>query len=142
MSRTRARLVREAAARGKYAPLYTHLSVRAGREWRATFAEIERILGFRLPPSARLHRPWWSNPGRGGGPQPRALAWSAAGWRTGSVDLEAETLVFSRIGRPTNRDRDPSSEQPPRRRFTVDDIFTPHDPGPTRMPRGVPTRGG
>ncbi len=48
--------------RGKYAPLYHHL-LSACREpkWRTTFAQIESVLGFRLPDSARRHRPWWSN---------------------------------------------------------------------------------
>ena len=31
------------------------------REWRPTFGKLKAILGVRLPDSARLHRPWWSN---------------------------------------------------------------------------------
>ncbi|MCZ0934648.1 MAG: hypothetical protein OXJ54_05640 [Gemmatimonadetes bacterium] len=46
------------------------------------------------------------------------------------MDLEAETLVFSRIVEPANRDPATSREKSPSRRYTVDDIFTPHDPGP------------
>ena len=58
MSVTRDQLVRDAAARGKYAPLYRHLlSACPVQEWRTTFGELEAILGFRLPDSARLHRP-------------------------------------------------------------------------------------
>ena len=53
----RERLLREVAARGKYAPLYRRLSASCGAEWRASFCEVEAILGFRLPDSARLHRP-------------------------------------------------------------------------------------
>ena len=64
------------------------------QEWCTTFGEIEAILGFRLPDSARLHRPWWSNSKKGNG-HSHALAWQAAGWRTRKVDLEAETLVFA-----------------------------------------------
>ena len=45
----RERLLREVAARGKYAPLYRHLSANCGAEWRASFCEVEAILGFRLP---------------------------------------------------------------------------------------------
>lgn len=96
MATDRERLIRKAAARGKYAPLYRHLlSLRPETEWRAGFAEVERVLGFRLPDSARLHRPWWANSRRGSG-HSHALAWQAAGWRTARVDLEAETLVFER----------------------------------------------
>ena len=96
MAVTRDQLVRNAAARGKYAPLYRHLlSARSKPEWRTTFGELEAILGFRLPDSARLHRPWWSNSKKSSG-HSHALAWQAAGWRTRTVDVEAETLVFER----------------------------------------------
>ena len=91
----RADLLRQAAERGKYAPLYRHLRVRFGREWRATFGEVEQILGFRLPDSARIHRPWWSNQGQRGG-HSHALAWEMAGWRTSQVDMAGETVVFVR----------------------------------------------
>ena len=97
MAAVRDRLVREAASRGKYAPLYRHLSARAGSRWQTSFAEIEAVLGFDLPDSARLYRPWWSNQKRDGG-HSHALAWQAAGWKTREVDLEAESLVFVRAG--------------------------------------------
>ena len=96
MSAARERLVQEAASRGKYAPLYRRLLATVGPEWRVSFAELEAILGFDLPNSARLYRPWWSNQKHGAG-HSHALAWSAAGWKTRSVDLEAETLVFERM---------------------------------------------
>ena len=96
MATNRERLMKEAAARGKYAPLHRHLlSLWPETEWRAGFDEVERVLGFRLPDSARLHRPWWANSRKGSG-HSHALAWQAAGWRTARVDLEAETLVFER----------------------------------------------
>lgn len=85
---------------GKYAPLYHHLSARRNEEWRASFGEIEAILGFRLPDSARRHRPWWANGGHG-----QAHAWLAAGWRTHSVDFGKETLVFERMA-PARPDPD------------------------------------
>ena len=114
----RERLLREAAARGKYAPLYRRLSASRGAEWRASFGEIEAILGFRLPVSARLHRPWWSNRKKGGG-HSHALAWQAAGWRTRSIDLEAETLVFERAASA------PAGVSPRKRRFDVDRDWPP-----------------
>ena len=93
------RMRRDAAARGKYAPLYRHLLAlpTAQAEWRAGFAEVEAVLGFRLPGSARLYRPWWANGGKASG-HSHALAWQAAGWRTAQVDLEAERLTFRRAG--------------------------------------------
>ena len=126
MSVTRDQLVRDAAARGKYAPLYRHLlSFRSEPEWQTTFGELEAILGFRLPDSARLHRPWWSNSKKGSG-HSHALAWQAAGWRTREVDIEAETLVFARWSASS------VSAGPPvrRRRFSIEEILPPHDPGP------------
>ena len=125
MTATRDQLIRDAAARGKYAPLYRHLlSAHPEPEWRTTFGEVEAILGFHLPDSARLHRPWWSNSKKGSG-HSHALAWQAAGWRTREVDLEAETLVFVR-GRASLS----SAGTPARRRFSIGEILPPHDPGP------------
>ena len=45
----------------KYDPLTSFLVAKAGREIRLSFAEIERILGFKLPKSAYEHEAWWSN---------------------------------------------------------------------------------
>ena len=90
---------RELAVRGKYQRLYTYLYGLQAREWRTSFGEIESILGFELPPSARLHRPWWANQSRGSG-HSHALAWSVAGWETADVDMESETLVLRRRRRP------------------------------------------
>ena len=81
------------AAHGKYRRLFMRLRSQPGREWRTTFKEIEEILGFHLPMSARLYRPWWANQKNGSG-HSHALAWTAAGWKTAEVDMEAETLVF------------------------------------------------
>ena len=87
---------RETASKGKYSRLLAHISKLDGQEWRTSFGEVESILGFRLPKSARLHRPWWANenPGRS---HTHALAWMSAGWKTAEVDLGAETLVFRRV---------------------------------------------
>ena len=83
------------APRGKYQPLYTHLCRLTTQEWKTTFGEIESIIGFTLPQSARLHRTWWSNRTEPGG-HGHALAWHAAGWETAEVNINAETLLFRR----------------------------------------------
>lgn len=85
---------RKMASRGKYRRLYNHLQSRPRREWQTTFQEIESILGFELPRSARLHRPWWSNQRNG---HSQACAWNSAGWETANVNLHSETLSL----RPT-----------------------------------------
>ena len=107
---------RQMAAKGKYQRLYTHLCGLATREWRATFSEIESIIGFGLPASARLHRPWWSNQSGGNG-HSQAMAWGAAGWETAEVDMEAETLLLRR--RPAVSAR----------RITLDEVWPVHSAG-------------
>ena len=86
---------RQMAARGKYQRLYTHLCGLTTPEWRTTFSEIESIIGFGLPASARLHRPWWSNQSGANG-HSQALAWGTAGWETAEVNMDAETLLLRR----------------------------------------------
>ena len=90
---------REMAIRGKYRRLYTHLRSRPAQRWRTTFREIESVLRFELPASARLHRPWWANQSGGNG-HSQALAWSIAGWETAEVDMFAETLLLRPRKRP------------------------------------------
>ena len=116
MSMDRGRQYRQMAARGKYQRLYTHLCGLATREWRAMFSEIETIIGFGLPASARLHRPWWSNQSGSSG-HSQAVAWGAAGWETAEVDMEAETLLLRR--RPTVSAR----------RVTLDEVWPVHSAG-------------
>jgi hypothetical protein len=57
-----------------------------------TFEEIERILGFRLPPSARKYPAWWSNHESS---HVQTRAWLTAGFQTGQVDIGGEKVVFS-----------------------------------------------
>ena len=92
---------REMVMRGKYNKLYTHLRSRPAELWRTTFREVELVLGFELPASARLHRPWWANQ-RGGNGHSQALAWSIAGWETADVNMAAETLSFKPGQRPVS----------------------------------------
>jgi hypothetical protein len=78
----------------KYSPLADYLK-RQGRERvPMTFAEIERITGTKLPPSAIKHRPWWSN-----NPKNSVLTkvWLDAGFASEQVDMAARKLVFRRI---------------------------------------------
>lgn len=99
---------RAMAIRGRYQRLYRHLGGLQVQEWRTSFGEIESIIGFELPASARLHRPWWANQRRGGG-HSQALAWGVAGWETAEVDMDAETLLF-RQKPPTPAPRLPLDE--------------------------------
>jgi hypothetical protein len=82
---------------GKYEPLATHLESASANEWSATFAQVEQVLGFPLPPSARKHREWWSN--QSGAGHSQARGWQDAGWQVWKVDLQEEKVIFRR--RPT-----------------------------------------
>ena len=93
MTTDRNQKYQDIASRTKYHRLYRHLCNLPFREWRTTFREIESIIGFELPASARIHRPWWANQ-RGSNGHSQALAWSVAGWETAEVDMDAETLLL------------------------------------------------
>lgn len=75
----------------KYDPLYDYLRDLPGREWYASFAQIEKILGDRLPDAASEHRSWWANDRT----HTQARAWLDAGWETSDVVL-GKKLTFIR----------------------------------------------
>ena len=102
----RKKILEKAAKRGKYAPIFFHLENLSKNEFPTTFEELETILGFDLPDSARIHRPWWANQGMRGG-HSHALTWEMAGWKTSQVDMEGEKLVFKKEDRPlTSTDKE------------------------------------
>jgi hypothetical protein len=81
----------------KYEPLQRHLGslpVGEKRVW-LTFRQLERIIGDKLPTSARKHRPWWANETTGSHVQ--AGAWRDVGWSVESIDIGAETVTFVRM---------------------------------------------
>lgn len=77
----------------KYEPLGFYLKKQEASLVPLTFAEIERIIGAELPPSAHHHRPWWSN-----NPSNNVMTkvWLEAGFETEQVDMAARKLVFHR----------------------------------------------
>jgi hypothetical protein len=93
---------------GKYEPLGQFLRNQRTPEVRLTFGDIERIVGARLPSSARKQRAWWSN-----NPDNSVMTkvWLAAGFRSEQVDMDGRKLVFRRVpaspSRPTERGRHP-----------------------------------
>jgi hypothetical protein len=80
----------------KYEPLSAFLKTQARDEIPMTFSEIEQIVGSKLPPSKR-NRAWWSN-----NPDNSVMtrAWLEAGYKTASVDIPGERLVFRRARNP------------------------------------------
>jgi hypothetical protein len=86
----------------KYEALGRRLKQTPGDRIRFSFRDIEGILGFSLPNSARAYAPWWANSGH-----VQAEAWMSAGWRTCQVDVPGEKVSFERVHRPsTSRDID------------------------------------
>lgn len=81
----------------KYEPLGRYLARTRKPEVVLRFSEIEKILGFDLPKSARRYAAWWSN---SEGSHVQAQAWLASGYHTEQVDLSGGKLVFARRERP------------------------------------------
>lgn len=76
-----------------YAPLTRHLAAQQADLVRLSFAEIETILGRKLPRSAATSRAFWSNNASN---NVMTRAWLAAGFQSEQVDLPGQMLVFRR----------------------------------------------
>ena len=83
-----------AVSSSKYQPLTAHLRSQRASRVPMSFAEIERVVGTKLPPSAGSHRAWWSN-----NPTNNVMtrAWLEAGFQSEQVDLDGRRLVFRRV---------------------------------------------
>ena len=81
----------------KYEPLGTYLRQQDRELVPMTFAEIERVTGVKLPPSASKHRPWWSNNAKN---SVMTKVWLDAGFESEQVDMEQRKLVFRRVRAP------------------------------------------
>lgn len=77
----------------KYNNLTEYLANREDPKWRASFGEIEEILGFPLPGSARTYQAWWANQGRS-----QSLGWQRASWKAADLDLQNEKVTFVYVG--------------------------------------------
>lgn len=89
----------------KYSPLTEHLASVPSDVVMMSFAEVEQVLGGKLPTSAQTHRAWWSN-----NPQNNVMtrAWLDAGFQSEQVDLTGGKLVFRRVGGKHGRTQLPS----------------------------------
>ena len=79
----------------KYDLFRKYLETRRTEQVPLAFAEIEQILGFPLPPSARSGPSWWSN---NTGSHVGVRAWRDAGWKASRVDVAGERVTFVRAG--------------------------------------------
>ena len=80
---------------GRYLALYTYLKHRYANTVVLTFSEIEDLLGFTLPETARLDRAWWANTDPKTEPSGYSDSWILAS-RTAKPNLLARTVVFER----------------------------------------------
>ena len=72
----------------KYEPMESYLAAQSESPVTLTFAQMEEILGFKLPPSAYNHRAWWSNGKKGG-----SKFWLKVGWEVDAIK-EREWVRF------------------------------------------------
>ena len=88
------------AVSGKYVLLQKYLENRHADVVVLTFAQIEDLLGFGLPPLARTDHAWWTLRETKVKGKPYSDAWTQAG-RTATPNLQARTVIFERT--PTSR---------------------------------------
>lgn len=78
---------------GKYDTLGRYLGGLKSELETLSFGDVEEILGFPLPTSARTYRPWWANDET----HVQAVdGWLSVGWKVNSVDLATEIVTFRR----------------------------------------------
>ena len=79
----------------KYNPLQEFLITCDQPRISLSFAEIERIIGAKLPDSARENQAWWANDGRG-----HSQVWLGEGWKIGNLNIAGEKVAFYRVDPP------------------------------------------
>jgi hypothetical protein len=76
-----------------YDPLYKWLHSKSANNISAAFEQIETVLGFKLPNTARERPQWWANEG-GDTRHVQCRAWMDAGFQTRNLDLAKESVEF------------------------------------------------
>jgi hypothetical protein len=93
----------------KYSALADYLRAQKSDEVPMTFAQVERIVGGKLPASHR-YRSWWSNNSFN---SVMTKAWLDAGFESTNVNMKSRTLVFRKIDQKNSRDCvDDASKRP------------------------------
>ena len=77
----------------KYEPIITYLDLCKKKSITLTYNQIEEILGFDLPTSARKYKEWWSNNDKS---HSQCSAWGEAGYITTEV-LLGESVTFEKM---------------------------------------------
>lgn len=76
-----------------------------------SFEEIEGILGFQLPLSARKYGAWWANQRDFSG-RPQAQAWLSAGFEVDQINLHGQTVRFRPAQAAPPAPDDPAEKTP------------------------------
>lgn len=74
----------------KYRRLAAKFEEAGGKPIRLSFTEIEEIIGFPLPVSARQHRAYWANTTT----HSISLCWMNAGYKVVEANLTGEYIIF------------------------------------------------
>ena len=79
----------------EYMSLHKYLETRFADTVVLTFGQIEDLLGFALPESARREPAWWADGDADDKPSAQACSWTQA-HRTATPNLLAHTVSFAR----------------------------------------------
>jgi hypothetical protein len=79
----------------EFRSLYKYLHGRYADTIVLTFAQMEDLLGFPLPDTARVEQAWWANAADPDARSPQSLSWMQAN-RTATPRLSAQVVVFER----------------------------------------------
>jgi len=82
-------------ALGKYRALASYLSSQTASDLSLSFSDVEGILRFALPNSARKYRPWWANDVSHVQAED---GWLVVGWKVDAVDLARKAVSLSKSG--------------------------------------------
>jgi hypothetical protein len=87
--------VESETAGSKYAPLAVYLSTLPKTQERVVinFADVENIIGDKLPAAARAHRSWWANDST---THVQSGQWLNVNWRVVTINMTEEKVVFAR----------------------------------------------
>lgn len=86
-----------AVCHSEYRLLHVYLQSRFSGRVVLTFSEIEDLVGFTLPPQARVDAAWWSATDVHAGASRHSTAWTLSN-RVADVNLLAGKVAFERRG--------------------------------------------
>ena len=89
----------------KYIDLKNYLLYSKKEQIHMSFNEIEQILGFSLPPSAYVHKPWWANGGHS-----QANAWLDVGYKVSNVNLKEKEVTFCKANTTIKTHKTPATK--------------------------------